>query len=152
MENIRPGFFFDAMVVRGLEPDDDFSVAADSETLEDSSKKHLLFTPEYDLNIMRRKPGTHQLVPVRVITFHREDLLPYEQDLYDAEGNLETHVSYANYQKAGNDMYPTTITIKRPNDGFQIVLTVLTFKENQALPDDQFHFDVPDGTEIQNLQ
>ncbi len=152
MENIRPGFFFDAMAVRGLEPDDDYSVAADSETIEDVSKKHLLYTPEYDLNIMRRKPGTHELVPVRVVTFHREDLLPYEQDLYDAEGNLETHVSYANYQKAGDDMYPATITIKRPNDGFQIVLTVLSVKENQPLEDAQFHFDVPDGTEIQNLQ
>jgi outer membrane lipoprotein-sorting protein len=152
MENLRPDFFFDAMVVRGLEKDDDYSVAADSETVEDASKKHLLFTPEYNLNIMRRKPGTHELTPVRVVTFHREDLLPYEQDLYDSEGNLETHVTYANYQDAGGDRYPSTITIRRPSDGFQIVITVQSVKENQPLTDDQFQFDIPPETEIQNLQ
>ncbi len=152
MENIRPGFFFDAMVVRGLEPDDDYSMAADSETLEDASKKHLLFTPEYNLNIMHRKDGTHELVPVRVVTFHREDLLPYEQDIYDSEGNLATHVTYANYQDVGGDKYPQSITIKRPSDGFQIVITVESIKENQTLKNDQFQFDIPEGTEIQNLK
>ncbi len=151
IENIRPDFFFDAMVVRGLDRDDDYSVAADSETIEDASKKHLLFTPEYNLNIMRRKAGTHEEKPVRVISFHREDLLPYEQDLYDSDGNLETHVIYANYQDFGEDKYPSTITIKRPIDGFQIVITVQSVKQNQQLTDDQFQFDIPPETEIQNL-
>lgn len=152
MENIRPDFFFDAMVVRGLDPEDDYSVAADSETVEDAAKKHLLFTPEYNLNIMRRKPGSHELTPTRVVTFHRQDLLPYEQDLYDNEGNLETHVTYANYRDAGADNYPGTITIKRPNDGFQIVITVQNVKLNQPLTDDQFQLDIPSGTEIQTLR
>ena len=152
MENIRPGFFFDAMVVRGLADDEDYSVAADSETMEDASKKHLLFTPEYVLSVMRRKPGTHELAPVRVLTFHREDLLPYEQDLYDANGVLETQVTYTGYQVIGNDQYPSTITIKRPNDGFQIVIRVDSVQEGQPLKDDQFHLDIPEGTQIQTLQ
>ena len=152
MENIRPGFFFDAMVVRGLADDEDYSVAADSETMEDASKKHLLFTPEYVLSVMRRKPGTHELAPVRVLTFHREDLLPYEQDLYDANGVLETQVTYTGYRVIGNDQYPSTITIKRPNDGFQIVIRVDSVQEGQPLKDDQFHLDIPEGTQIQTLQ
>jgi hypothetical protein len=48
LENMRPGFFFDAMVVRGLEPDDFYSVIADTETLEDAAKKHLYTVPERD--------------------------------------------------------------------------------------------------------
>src|ERR1035441_2188800 len=36
IENMRPGFFFDAMVVRGLEPDDLYAVVADTETVEDA--------------------------------------------------------------------------------------------------------------------
>ncbi len=152
MENIRPDFFFDAMVVRGLTDDEDYSVAADSETVEDISKKHLLFTPEYVLSVMRRKPGTHELTPVRVVTFHREDLLPYEQDLYGKDGALETQVTYADYKVSGTDKYPSTITIKRPIDGFQIVIRVDSVQEGQPLKDDQFHFDIPDGTEVQNLQ
>lgn len=151
IENIRPDFFFDALAVHGIDPADDYGVTADSETLEDVSKKHLLFTPEYNLTIMQPKTGTREFKPLRVITFHREDLLPYEQDLYDDQGNLETHVSYSNYQKFGEEEYPATITIKRPVEGFQIVLTVERVIENQTLKDETFRMDIPAGTQVQNL-
>jgi outer membrane lipoprotein-sorting protein len=152
LENMRPGFFFDAMVVRGLAPNDDYSVTADSETVEDASKKHLLLTPEYILSIMRIKPGSRELTPVRVITFHRDDLLPSEQDLYDSEGNLETHVSYRDYRDFGFGPYPSTIIIKRPLEEYQIVLTVEKITENMTLNDDQFVANVPAGTTIQTLE
>jgi hypothetical protein len=35
-ENLRPNFFFDAMLVRGLPPDDEYYVTADSVTVEDA--------------------------------------------------------------------------------------------------------------------
>jgi hypothetical protein len=152
LENMRPGFFFDAMVVRGLDPDDVFSVAADSETVEDASKKHLLITPEYVLSIMRSKPGTHELTPVRVVTFHRDDLLPAEQDLYDSEGNLETHVTYSGYHDFGFGLYPSVIVIRRPLEEYQIVLTIEKATENMTLDDDQFVVKFPDGTTVQNLE
>jgi outer membrane lipoprotein-sorting protein len=157
LENIRPGFFFDAMVVRGLEPDDEYMVIADTETVEDAAKKHLYTVPEYVLTVMRHKPGRRELKPVRVVTFRRDDLLPYQQDLYDDEGNLETQVTYGPYQNFDSAMYPTTITIKRPLDGleeFRIVLTVEDVKENQKplLTDDQFQIKIPEGTEIQVLE
>jgi outer membrane lipoprotein-sorting protein len=152
MENMRPGFFFDAMAVRGLEPDDEYSVSADVETIEDSSKKHLLITPEYTLSIMHRTPGSHKLTPKRVITFHRDDLLPYEQDLYDSKGNLETHVIYSNYQDFGTVRYPATVTIKRPLEEYQVVLTIEKVTENMTLNNDQFAVKVPDGTKIQILE
>ena len=152
MLNMRPGFFMDALVVRGLEPDDLYTVTTESETIEDPAKKHLFQVPEYTLSIMRHKEGSHQLTPVRVITFHREDLLPYEQDIYDAEGNLETHVSYANYQETGNGLYPTVVSIKRPIEGKQLVLTVDKVTVNMTLSDDQFSVKVPDGTEVKTLE
>lgn len=151
-ENLRPGFFLDALVVRGLDPDDDYAVTADTETVEDATKKHLLSTPEYILSIMRRKHGTHQLTPVRVVTFHRDDLLPSEQDLYDADGNLATHVSYRDYQDFGSGLYPATVTIKRPLEDSQIVLLVEKVSENVPVPEDQFQVSVPPETEIKNLE
>jgi outer membrane lipoprotein-sorting protein len=152
LENMRPGFFFDAMIVRGLEPDDLYSVVADSETIEDTARKHLYTVPEYILSISRRKGDSRQLTPVRVVTFRRDDLLPYQQDLYDAEGNMETLVDYANYRDFEGSKYPSTITIKRPLEEYQIVLTVEDVKENQALTDDQFVVKVPEGTETQKLE
>jgi len=152
LENLRPGFFFDAMMVRGLEGDDFYQVTSDTETVEDTAKKHLYSVPEYILSIMRHKAGTKEMTPVRVVTFHREDLLPYEQDIYDSEGNLETHISYADYRDFGNGQYPGTVTIKRPLEDKQIVLTVEKVTENMTLSDDQFAVKVPEGTEIQNLE
>ena len=109
--------------------------------------------PEYVISIMRGKPGSKQLIPVRVITLRREDLLPYEQDLYDSEGNLETQVTYANYRDFGSSRYPSTVTIKRPLEEYQIVLTVESVQENQPLTDDQFQIsNIPEGTATQHLE
>lgn len=152
VENLRPGFFFDAMVVRGLEPDDLYSVVTDSETVEDAARKHLFTVPEYILSINRRNPGSQKLTPVRVITFHRDDLMPYQQDLYDSEGNLETQVDYADYRDFDSVRYPSTIIIKRPLEEYQLVLTVDSIKKNMTLTDDQFQIKVPEGTRTQNLE
>jgi len=152
VENMRPGFFLDALVVRGLEPGDLYAVTADTSTEEDAARKHFYTVPEYILSIMRPKPGSQQLTPVRVVTFHREDLMPYQQDLYDAEGNLETEVFYSNYTDFGTSRYPSKVTIKRPLEEYQIVLTVDKIVENMALTDDQFQIKVPEGTAIQRLE
>ncbi len=152
LENLRPGFFLDAMVVSGLEPGDLYSVVSDSETIVDAARKHLYDVPEYILSISRRKPGTNELTPVRVVTFRRDDLMPYQQDLYDSAGNLETLVDYSNYRNFDSVRYPSTITIKRPLEEYQLVLTVENVKQNMRLTDDQFQIKIPEGTKIQNLE
>lgn len=152
LENIRPSIFFDAMVVRGIDPSEYYSVIADSETVEDPAHKHLLITPEYVLSITRHNPDSHADTEVRDITFHRQDLLPYQQNIYDAEGNLETQVEYANYHTYEGGLYPSTISIRRPMDDLVIVLTVEKVTENMALPDDQFQIKIPAGTTVKNLQ
>ena len=149
---MRPGFFFDAMMVRGLEPGDLYAVVSDSETIEDAAKKHLFTVPEYVLSITRGKPGSQQLTPVRVVTFHRDDLLPYQQDLYDNDGNLETEVFYSQYVDYGTSTFPSKVTIKRPLEEYQIVMTVEKITENMQLTDDQFELKIPEGTKIQNLE
>lgn len=152
MENIRPGFFLDALIVRGLAPDDEYMLTADTDTVVDPKKKNLLLVQEYILNVMRHKAGSQELRPIRVIHFHRDDLLPYEQDLYDDQGNLETVVLYGTYVDFGGSKYPKTVTIKRPLEEFQIVLTVETVKENMDLRDDQFQIQIPPDVPVQTLQ
>jgi outer membrane lipoprotein-sorting protein len=152
-ENLRPGFFFDSMVVRGLEPGDEFYVTSDTDTIEDASKKHLLLEPEYLLNIVHRKPDSQELAPVRVIHFHRDDLLPHQQDLYDQEGTLRTQVFYGTYTIYGEARYPSVITIKRPVEELQITLTLEKLTENAPLPDEDFQFktQMPPDTRIRRL-
>jgi hypothetical protein len=151
LENLRPGFFFDAMIVRGLDEDNFYSVTADTETIEDAAKKHLYLMPEYVLSITRHGPSSHRDTPVRVVTFHRDDLLPYNQDLYDSHGNLESQVTYSSYRQFDGSVYPTRVIIKRPLEGIQILLTVEKVDRNVPLKEDQFQVKIPEGTQVQNL-
>ena len=150
-ESLRPGFFFDAMVVRGVEPEDFYTRIADTETIESSDKKHLFSVPEYVLSITRHNQGSRNDTPVRVVTFHRDDLLPYQQDLYDKRGNLETEISYGPYADFNGVKYPSTITIKRPLEGIQLVLSVDRVVDNPPMTDDQFLIKLPDGVKVQDL-
>lgn len=150
--NLRPDFFFDALLVHSVPPGDFYSRISDTETVEDAAKKHLLITPEYILNVTRHNDGSRSDTPIRVITIHRDDLLPYQQDLYDDSGNLETEVFYSRYADFGGNKYPSQVTIKRPIEGIQIVLTVDRVVENPQLTDDQFQVKIPDGAKIEQLK
>jgi hypothetical protein len=152
-ENLRPGFFFDSMVVRGLSEGDEFYRTTDTDTVEDAAKKHLYQVPEYLLNVVHRKPNSQELAPVRVIHFHRDDLLPYQQDLYDADDNLQTQVFYGRYADFGEHKYPSTITIKRPMDGLQLVLTVeKVVTDDPDLKNESFQVQIPSDVKVKKLQ
>ena len=152
IENLRPGFFLDSLIVRGISAQDEFMVTADTDMVEDPKRKHLLEIPEYILSIMQAMPNSPERRAIRVIHFHRDDLLPYQQDLYDDQGNLQTEVIYGRYAMYGDNMFPSTVTIKRPLEGFQAVLTVVKVVENLELKNDQFQLQIPPDTKVQNLK
>jgi hypothetical protein len=151
LRNLRPEFFLDSIVVHGLAADDEYMVTNDSETIEDAARKHLYQVPEYVLNVMRRKTG-NEIQPVRTVTFHRSDMLPYDQVIYDNNGNPETLVYYSNYTVFEAGRFPSRITIKQPQEGIQLVLTVEEVHENMNLSDSQFELQIPDGTKTQVLK
>ncbi|MGD0739969.1 MAG: hypothetical protein ABR957_10270, partial [Terracidiphilus sp.] len=86
------------------------------------------------------------------ITFHRDDMLPYDQDIYDSEGNLEEQIRYGTYVQFGAVKYPSKITIKLPQEGIQLVLTVDDVQKNVPVTDDQFEVKIPEGTTIKQLK
>ncbi len=151
-ENLRPGFLFRAFVVRGVAPDEYYTVIAETLTEEDAAKRHLLARPEYVLNIMRRGSGQHGLIPVRVVRFDRATLLPNEQDLYDDRGNLETQVIYGPYQNFDGTMYPATLFLKRPEEDYELLVTVERMTTNPPLTDGQFRVNFPEGVTPQILK
>jgi hypothetical protein len=59
---------------------------------------------------------------------------------------------YAAYQDFDGGKYPSIVTIKRPLEGIQIVLTVDDVHQNMLLKDDQFAVTFPPQTQVQNLQ
>jgi hypothetical protein len=152
LENMRPYVFFDSLLIHGISRDDFLSLTADTRTVLDPKKKQLLLEPEYNLGVFRKNADSNVLVPVRVIHVSRIDLLPSGEDIYDKDGHIQTQAVYGPYESFGDFSYPGSITIKRPIEETQIVITFQKVTVNQMLPDKQFQLDIPTGTQIQNLQ
>lgn len=151
-ENLRPDPIFNAMVIRGLDKDELYSVISQTVTMEDTGNKRLIAEPEYVLNIQRQKPNSQELRLVRVIYLHREDLMPYEEDLYDEKGNPETQVIYGAYKDFDGTKYPGTITLKRPQEEYQLVMSLEQVISNPILPDNQFEVKIPEGYTVQEMK
>ena len=47
--------------------------------------------------------------------------------------------------------YPSKVTMKRPQEEYQMVMTVERVNLNTPLSDDQFHVTIPSGTPIVQL-
>lgn len=149
--NLRPGVFFDSMLIRSVEPNDLVYVTNNSRVARDPKTHHLVQEPDYDLGILHRQGDSQQLIPVRVIHISRTDLLPYQQDEYDDKGTLVTRTMYSDYQTFDQIPYPTRILIDRPIDGYQLLLTIEKMNFNHPLADDQFQLKIPAGTKIKHL-
>ena len=157
LENLRPAVFFDSILIQSISADSIVSMTNSSQTTMEPKTKQLIEEPLYDLSVLKpaersAPPGLPQLsTPLRVIHFSRINLLPTGQDIYNAEGDLETQVIYGPYQDFNGTQFPGTITINRLLDEYRITLTVEKLTENQPLADDQFELKVPEGYKLQKM-
>ena len=152
LENMRPYVFFDSLLIHSIGSDELLSLTTDTKTVLDPAVKQLLLVPEYDLSVFKQNANSNILVPVRIIHVSRVDLLPSGEDIYDKNGNIQTQAVYGPYESFGDFRYPSSITIKRPLEEYQIVITFQKVTVNQPLADNQFELKIPEGTQIQNLQ
>lgn len=150
-EDLRPKVFIESMLINSIGQDDLVFLTTSTRTLPGPKAKQLIEDPDYDLSVVRRKEGSNELIPVRTIHFSRIDLLPFEQDIYNKDGAIETQTIYGPYQSFGTTRFPGTVTIKRPLDDNQIVITIHKAAENQTLTDDQFDLKLPEGVIVQKL-
>jgi hypothetical protein len=156
LENLRPDIFLDSVLIKSIEPDRLVYLTNTSQTVR--QEKKLVETPEYDLHIGEEDPQAtdglkvHVLKPMRVIRFSRLTLLPIGQDIYDADGGVETHVEYGPYRQFGTARMPSSIVIQRPREAYQITISVQKVLINQPLPDKQFELEIPKDYKVQTLQ
>ncbi|MBV8671830.1 MAG: hypothetical protein JOZ33_00230 [Acidobacteriaceae bacterium] len=152
LENLRPNIFFDSLLINCVRSDDLVTLTTDTETKVDPKTKELLLDPQYDLTVVRRKPGSQELIPERVVHFTRTDLQTVQEDIYDQNGSIQTTAIYGPLQRFGPQMFPGTITIKRPLEEYQIVITIQKINVNLTLSDDQFEIKIPEGTPVHKLE
>ncbi len=157
LENLRPQVFLDSIVIRGIAADRIVTLTTSSTSTLEPRTKQLIETPLYDLTVLnpgRGSPasGLPQVDKAsRVIHFSRIDLMPTGQDVYNSEGAPETKVSYGPYHDFNGVSFPSTITIDRPLDEYQITVTVEKVIVNVDLPDKQFEQTVPKGYKVEKI-
>ncbi|HEU5341638.1 DUF4292 domain-containing protein [Edaphobacter sp.] len=151
LENLRPVVFFDSMFVQGPEPDQIISMTSDTRIVDVDKKKHdLVEEPAYAVQILSEPEGQHART-LRVIHIDSTNLLPYQQDIYDAAGNVSTKAFYSNYQYFDNTPFPTTIRIERPQDHYGLTVVVTKLTLNQKLDDDQFELNIPASYPVKTM-
>jgi outer membrane lipoprotein-sorting protein len=151
LENFRPNVFSDSLLIKCIEPENLVTLTSSEQTKLDAKTKQLMVQANYDLTVLRRKGNSQELIPERVIHFNRADLHPFSEDIYDAKGAVQTQATYGPDQKFGTVTFPGTITIQRPLEEYQIVITIQKLVTNLKLTDDQFQLKTPAGATVQDL-
>jgi hypothetical protein len=124
----------------------------DSRTYPNPKKrKELIDEPDYDIQFLSQPQG-QVARSLRVLHVSRANLLPYRQDIYNAEGKVATQALYSNYRKFGNLDFPTKIVIQRPLDELGLTITITKATFNQKLDADQFDLGpIPESFKRQNM-
>jgi outer membrane lipoprotein-sorting protein len=152
LENLRPAVFLDSLLVPGVNPDEFVTMTETSRVLrEDMHRKAEVVEPDYDLNVLKRKSGDILQVE-RVIKLNRVTMLPFEQDIYNDKGEVETEASYDGYQSYGAVQFPSVITIRRPLDEYSLKIAVTKLTLNEPFEADQFELKIPPGVAVKHMQ
>jgi outer membrane lipoprotein-sorting protein len=149
MEAIRPQQIYDALLIPAIDPQNDIAVMENDYEIVTDAKKHKVEQPDYEIEVIRK--GDHGWYLCRKYVFSRTDLLPHRQLVYDQNGNLTSKVRYDDYKEFNGVNFPSQIEIWRPQEEYDITLTVVKMEINQPLPDDKFALEQPPGAEVVHL-
>lgn len=148
LENLRPQIIYQALLLHEIGPDETAIFENGTETVP-GEKGHPLEQPNYAIDVIRRSGDDSWLS--RKIFFSRLDLRPNRQLIYDQAENIVTDARYTDYKDYDGVTFPSKIEIKRPEEEYDITLTILKPGLNQPLTDDKFVLEQPDGAQVIHL-
>ena len=148
LENLRPQIIYEALLLHEIGPGETAILENGTETVADE-KGHPLEQPDYVIDVIRTRGDDSWLS--RKIIFSRLDLRPNRQLIYDEAENIVTDARYTDYKDYEGVTFPSKIEIKRPEEEYDITLTILKPGLNQPLTDDKFVLDQPDGAQVIHL-
>jgi outer membrane lipoprotein-sorting protein len=149
LENLRPKVIYDALLLREIAPDERPVLGKESETITGDKGRHYQ-QPNYVIFVIRSQ-GENNWVLSRKIYFSRIDLLPNRQEIFDETGTVVTDARYSNYKDNGGLQFPSKIEIRRPEEEYDITLTIVKLVLNDPLSDDKFVLQQPPGTQVIHL-
>lgn len=149
LENLRPQVIYDALLLRAIDPESETAVLEDSTETMSGEKGHKYEQPDYVIDVIRGQGNDSWLA--RKIVFSRNDLQPDRQLIYDQAGTLVTDARYSKYQEYNGVLFPSKIEIKRPEEEYDITLSIVKMDLNQPLANDKFVLEQPAGAQVIHL-
>jgi hypothetical protein len=106
--------------------------------------------PDYLMAVLKKGEG-NTLHLERLVHFSRITMLPFQQDIYDDNGQVVTSATYDKYQDFNGIQFPMLIDIRRPVDEYSLKLQVTKLTLNQVLANDQFELKIPSNVTVQHM-
>ncbi len=149
LETLRPQVIYDALLLREIDQKNETAVIEnDTETIV-GEKGRKFEQPAYVLDIIRSRGNDSWLS--RKIVFSRIDLLPNRQLIYDESGTLITDARYSDYKDYNAVLFPSRIEIRRPEEEYDITLTMIKLDMNRPLDNQKFVLEQPAGAQVIHL-
>ena len=136
MENLRPQQIYDSLLLREIDPENEIAVMENGFEIVTEAKGHQVQQADYEIEVIRK--GENGWFLSRKIVFSRTDLLPHRQFIYDQNGKLVTDSRYEGYKDYDGLKFPAQIEIWRPEEEYDITLTMVKLQMNEPLADDKF--------------
>ena len=141
MENLRPTAFLTSLIV--APPD-----ASDRTMLEDDTDESKAV---YIVFMIREDRG--QLRVHRAVYFDRYTLDIVRQKSFDESGEILSETRYSEWKDYEGNAFPSTIVIRRPKDGYEVTMTVVSIKFNPPdLTPEQFVLEQPPGAKLTEIK
>jgi hypothetical protein len=149
LENLRPQNFYDALLIREIDPENEIAVLENGyETVLDA-KRHQYQQPDYQVVVIRKGKSGWYLS--RKIIFSRTDLQIHRQMFYNEQGTLVTDVRYGEYKDYDGISFPKQSEIERPQEEYDITLNIIKLELNKPMTDEQFALQQPPGADVVRL-
>jgi outer membrane lipoprotein-sorting protein len=138
LENLRPQAFLEAAVIRPPDPEDTSFLIENTDSHE----------AVYILNLLR-VTESRKVIPLRSIFFDRTNLMVVRQKRYREDGVTIGDTYYHDFDVFNGILFPKTIEINRPKDGYGVVINVRTLEMNKDIANEKFVLEQPEGSQLQ---
>jgi len=149
LENLRPQQIYDALLLPQIDQKNEIAVVENSTEIVRDAKGHNLEQPNYEIDVIRN--GEHGWFLARKILFSRTDLQPHRQLIYNPAGDLVSDIHDEAYKDFSGVNFPSIIEIWRPQEEYDITLTIVKLQLNEPLPNDKFTLEQPPGAQVVRL-
>ncbi len=142
LENLRPVAFLSALLIEP--PDAKTDVTLMEDDTDETKAVYILF-------IIRRRGD--QLRLLRNVYFDRYTLQIVRQKTFDPSGAILSESKYSGWKPYGGLSFPTVVDIKRPQDNYEVTLTISDVKFNTGdVTPEKFVLVQPPGYQLQQIK